>query len=330
MQETDRVKVVRLFATAIQIAQLVRPARDADDSFKERFGALWREAIDPRLRELHEALSGVPEIADIPPDVFVALRDLALIDKGTRTECISFPDVANYLALHDMEPIAIRGWQGLVRSKPDNQIIYGWADGEPPHSLGRLNEFPPTLAGHLSFIEEVRDEVHRAAEAKRNQMQERYSNDTLAGMVSGIKWQEAKLRLEALGKLSRIPTEIVAGVDAILARELTVGTIVQIDSLLSPAVDVLRDAHERGRIDGQSLSGAQLTAQHNTRKRRGRKKADYETVTREAALAASWKRAREAKVFKTDFCKTLSPPMTLKAFDALLDRVSKRKKPSEE
>lgn len=58
-----------------------------------------------------------------------------------------------------------------------------------------------------------------------------------------------------------------------------------------------------------------------SRKRPGRKKADYETVKREAELAAEWERAR-ADVFKPEFAR--AKEMTLKQFDAMLGRVRKR------
>jgi hypothetical protein len=57
---------------------------------------------------------------------------------------------------------------------------------------------------------------------------------------------------------------------------------------------------------------------------RGRKKADYETIEREAALAAEWQRARESGVYKADFGKQHG--MTARKLGALLDRVAKRKK----
>jgi hypothetical protein len=54
-----------------------------------------------------------------------------------------------------------------------------------------LDRFPATSAGHVAFLEFVRDEVRYAADAKRQQLAKGYSNDTLASMVRGIKWQEA-------------------------------------------------------------------------------------------------------------------------------------------
>jgi len=91
------------------------------------------------------------------------------------------------------------------------------------------------------FLEAVRDEVHYAADAKRQQLARGYSNDTLASMVRGIKWAEAGQRVSAL---SDLPTEIVEHVARVLRRELTPGTVEQIDELLTPAICNLRDAWE--------------------------------------------------------------------------------------
>jgi hypothetical protein len=66
-----------------------------------------------------------------------------------------------------------------------------------------------------------------------------------------------------------------------------------------------------------TIEGAKTSA-----KRRGRKKADYETIRKEAALNADWQRAREAGIRKIEFARDKS--MTVKDLDKLLDRVGKR------
>ena len=63
------------------------------------------------------------------------------------------------------------------------------------------------------------------------------------------------------------------------------------------------------------------------RMRRGRKKADYETVRREAQIVDDWKQAKENKRYKPDFAKEKG--MTLKELDRLLNRVARRKARSE-
>ena len=76
-----------------------------------------------------------------------------------------------------------------------------------------------------------------------------------------------------------------------------------------------------GRIEYSTETSAAENGPND--RRRGRKKADYETVQREARLAADWGQARESGVYKTDFAK--QNKMTPKKLNALLNRVAKRK-----
>lgn len=112
-------------------------------------------------------------------------------------------------------------------------------------SFTALDRFPATPAGHVRFLEFVRDEVHNAAEAKRQQIARGYSNATLTSMVRGIKWTEAR---ERIAGLTGLPFGVRANVIDVVQRELTVGTVEQIDSFLAPAVWGLRDSLERSRL----------------------------------------------------------------------------------
>jgi hypothetical protein len=184
------------------------------------------------------------------------------------------------------------------------------------------------------FLEAVRDDIHYAAQAKRQQLVLGYSNDTLVSMVRGIKWAEAA---QSVSMLSGLPANTVEQVICVLRRELTVGTIEQIDELLTPAIRRLRDAWEcfnsnlAPKGDGQKIQGdtclGEMPHTAATRKRRGRKKADYGTVQKEAKLAAEWVRARAAGILKSAFAKDNG--MNQKQLDALLDRVAKRNRRSE-
>lgn len=103
------------------------------------------------------------------------------------------------------------------------------------------------IGAHLAFLETVRDEVHYSAEAKRNQLAEKYSNATIESMVRGIKWAEAAERVSALTDL---PAEVVQKVTRVLRRELTLGTLERIDELLTASLQALRDSWEDSRIGG--------------------------------------------------------------------------------
>ncbi|MEK6263010.1 MAG: hypothetical protein AABP62_30895 [Planctomycetota bacterium] len=112
---------------------------------------------------------------------------------------------------------------------------------------------PPTPAEHVAFLEFVRDEIHYAAEAKRQQLPLGYSNETIENMVRGIEWAEASQRILAL---SGFRIDVLEQVASVLRRELTIGTVEQIDGLFTPAVRSLRDAWEgiRSGCDGDNTS----------------------------------------------------------------------------
>jgi hypothetical protein len=98
--------------------------------------------------------------------------------------------------------------------------------------------YPNTIDGHISFLEEVRDEVHNAAEAKRHMLEHGYSNDTIKQMISGIKWSEAHDRVL---QLSNLPLTAIELVVQVVKRKLSIGTIEQVDELIIPAVLTLRN-----------------------------------------------------------------------------------------
>ena len=133
-------------------------------------------------------------------------------------------------------------------------------------------------------------------------------------------------------------------VDAVFQKQsrLRMGTPPRREDEESEAVERLL-AEELDRANRQMVK-AKPTAEtkderSGQRKRqRGRKKADYRTVQREAELAAEWNQAREAGTFKSEFAK--DNQHELKALDAkyprqrttatamldaLLDRVARRK-----
>ncbi len=127
----------------------------------------------------------------------------------------------------------------VVESEPGQNAPDSPPAKNPQFSL--LDRYPESSAGHVAFLEFVLDEVGYSAEAKRQQLARGYTNDTLANMVSGIKWAEARQRIAAL---SDFPADTVREVARVLRRELTVGTVEQIHELLTPTVRGLRNAWE--------------------------------------------------------------------------------------
>lgn len=85
----------------------------------------------------------------------------------------------------------------------------------------------------------------------------------------------------------------------------------------------------KARLSGASERAGELeiAQEGSSVKRSGRKKADFETIQKEAELAAAWKRAREAGVYKADFARDCK--IAVSRLDALLDRVAKRIRLSE-
>jgi hypothetical protein len=194
---------------------------------------------------------------------------------------------------------------------------------KPAVIFSSLDRFPSTPNGHISFLEFVRDEVDYAAQAKRQQIELGYSNDTLASMVRGIKWAEAKTRIADLATLPKIA---VAQVAKVLKRTLTVGTVDHIDSLLIPAVQILRDALENPEyyIGNRIPDIEDITNRTKATKHR-KKKARYATIRAEDRIAKAWKQAREARIYKAVFARDNN--LSTKELDKLLDRVYKRNKP---
>lgn len=104
-----------------------------------------------------------------------------------------------------------------------------------------LERYPLTPAGNVAFLEFVRDDVHFAADMKRSQHAERYSNATIESAIHLGLVREAQDRIAMLAELG---SEVTEPVTRVLRRELTVATVEQIDGLLTAAVNTLRNGFE--------------------------------------------------------------------------------------
>lgn len=109
-----------------------------------------------------------------------------------------------------------------------------------------LDRYPADPAGHLKFLEFVRQEIRYAADAQRHQLLKGYDNSTIARMLDGIQWAEALRRLLALPDL---PETVRTECERVLRRDLTPATIERIDTLFGPLVESLREAWELARFD---------------------------------------------------------------------------------
>jgi len=208
----------------------------------------------PEFDEFCAALLDLREPMQNPPDGFgpVAkpLLEAARIAKGIR-DAMQRPDGRTWAAYLEFFPhlnsVCEDGWRAVkeVTKAPRLDDPFAFVDEPATPAFSLLDRFPATPAGHVAFLEFVRDEVHHAAEAKRGQLERGYSDSTIESMVRGIKWAESRARLAAL---SSLPEMVRANVGDILHRELTAGTVEQIDTLLTPAVWGVRDSLEQARL----------------------------------------------------------------------------------
>ena len=112
-----------------------------------------------------------------------------------------------------------------------------------------LDRFPDTPAGHVAFLEWVRDEVRLAADAKRRRSATTNSNANVKSLVNGIPWAEAAARLSAMTELSR---KAVRNVSRVVRSKLSVATVEQVDQVLGPAIEAIRTAYDdwhRGQLE---------------------------------------------------------------------------------
>jgi predicted ATPase len=97
-------------------------------------------------------------------------------------------------------------------------------------------------AAQIRFLERVGQDVHYAAEVKRNQVANGYANDTVASALPNDVWTQAQ---SCIARLQHdMPVDATREVAGILRRELTIDTVEHIDDLLRPALVSLRDAWE--------------------------------------------------------------------------------------
>lgn len=205
-----------------------------------------------KINEFIAAVSDLRHVIVNPPDLFVSvarqLRVAGIIAKQLRD---SHPGDASSGDIFELFPelnqVAFDGYQSVKEARKElpsaDPLVFLEKSpiAEQNQEFTLVDRYPTTTAGHIAFLEFVHNEVHYAADAKRNQLAEKYSNATIESMVSGILWVEARQRVVVL---SELPSDIIGRVARVLRRELTLSTVERIDEMLGPAVRSLRDTWE--------------------------------------------------------------------------------------
>ena len=248
-----------VFSLAGRLGQAFKELRDSHPSsldssarkqIRDVFDEFWGSISELKVA-IEEPVEGFEEVADW-------LKYASVL--ATRIQ----PSMANRKHIEsviesfvDLISISQKGLDAVRRAgtaKPTIPSSSVNPDMGESHAFSCLDRFPATLAGHVGFLEFVRDEVRYSAEAKRNQFACNYSNETLDQMVGGILWGEAGLRIKAIGTQLDQSTVVASN---ILRRELTVGTVEQIDRLFYPQVESIRDAYEfKKTIADKAAAGA--------------------------------------------------------------------------
>jgi hypothetical protein len=240
---------------AAQILKLVGELADAirasehssSDETLQRVASAWK-SLFPAIVELGETLPAEPD------PVTDWIREVGRVSKW-------FSDAVGQRGLSDV--LFRSNCDGFLRVEEKGRALFKEIAAKrdqfafvnaPAFTL--LDRFPATPAGHVAFMEMVRDEIHYAAEAKRNQFSEKYSNDTVASIVRGRDSLMAEAT-QRIATLSELPPETVEQVVRILRRDLTPGTVERIDELLTPAVRALRDTWEDRDIPSPAVSSSE-------------------------------------------------------------------------
>ncbi len=229
------------------------------DENRRRIASAWF-ALLPRVVEIGQSLPTEPNpVADWIREVG---RVAQWFDDATQER--GFSDVLFLSNCDGFIRVAEEGRALIQELSAKQHDPFAFVNDVPAETESVELHCPETPALQVAFLESLRDELHYTAEAKRHQFERGYSNETLASMVSGIRWAEAGQRISLLSELSGDTVEQVARV---LRRELTVGTVEQIDELLGPAVRSVRDAWENHNLPPQAASGGVAVGVRTVRSR---------------------------------------------------------------
>lgn len=205
--------------------------------------SLWQQHA-PTFKQFCDAVLDLRGAMQNPPDGFAPvakpLLEAARIAKGIRDTLASERGFTAYLDFFpDLNTVCQAGYEavkGVTKARRLDDPFAFVDDVALSKSFTLLDRFPATPEGHLEFLQFVGNELCLAADAKRQQVARGYSNDTLASMVRGIKWSEARARAKALTTAYPEPASRLADV---LALDLSVATVAELDEQYGPAISAL-------------------------------------------------------------------------------------------
>lgn len=283
-----------------------------------------QEKVESELSELYDLMAA----GKTPPEVKGQGKLVQLTEKqkkalaGLKPNCFQLitDEQAEALAALPGEPMSDEGWAALQFA-----LRGGWRDSSRRVAAWLRNAGETVAADGIEVaLSQLPDEPRDATEV----------SGYLESMRTAAEYVRTILVQYPIQRLT--PTTAGGLIDSLIAGpddiELSPRELALLEAYLKQTVSMaaiqrnklklIRDFNRNLRAANADSRGPQ--AKPN---RHGRKKADYETVQREAELTGEWERARESGVYKGDFAKDKG--MTLKDFDRLLDRVRARERASE-
>jgi hypothetical protein len=314
-----------------QKAQL--PERGSVLAIWQRIGKTFRELSDSLL-DLHEPMRN-------PPDGFASVAQQLLkaadLVKGIRKCLVGNDGAPDLLASYpNLKLVSQDGWES-VNEVAESRQLDGVGGAPAGIVFRRLTENDPDARAGWERASAKLEVFGLALRAVMNspeyQALEELKRQHLKELADAIQAARKKTEDELAARHFPRPKSIEDWEHIALIAEIPA------DKVLSGNLS-LREIHacalawaDRQTIKAR-LSGAgeragelEIAQEGASVKRSGRKKADFETIQKEGELAAAWKRAREAGVYKADFARDCK--IAVSRLDALLDRVAKRNRLSE-
>jgi hypothetical protein len=342
---SEEVPLAELLVRAGKVFTLARQlgfAFEQEAQLPERGSvlAIWQR-VGKTFRELSDSLLDLHEPMRNPPDGFASVAQQLLkaadLVKGIRKCLVGKDGAPDLLASYpDLKLVSQDGWESV------NEVAESWQmDGVGGARAGivfrRLTENDPDARAGWERASAKLTVFGLALRAVMNspeyQALEELKRQHLKELADAIQAARKKTEDELAARHFPRPKSLedwehIALIAEIPAEKVLSGklTIREIHACALAWAD--RQA-SKARLSGANEPAGDLAAAQGgtSARRRGRKKANLNTIQKEAEIAAAWARARDAGVFKSDFVKDNN--LTIRKLKALLDRVAKRNRPSE-